>query len=741
MKRVLKLGVNIDHVATLRQARREGFPDLVAAASAAIAGGADSIVAHLREDRRHIQDTDIYSIRKLKTHFDLEMAATDEMLKIALNVKPDMVTIVPEKREELTTEGGLDVSGNLSRLREFAKRLEDSGIRVSLFIDPLEDQIRASSKTGASFIEIHTGKYAASGSKKDIGDIAGAVKLAKSLGLRVNAGHGLDYGNASSVAKIDGIEELNIGFSIIARSIFTGIKKAVSDMKKLLMLFAVFGVLCSCSYSAVVVPPTVEAIPEWIDKLVATEEAAPNVMEKAGVAGEVSMPVRSIFVDMPPEHWAAGSVTRLVKMGVTQGYPDGTFRGDRNISRYETAMFLSKLAYEMQMKAAADEKLAEELKAETYKLRYTLDMYRKPLEKKPVSASFYARTILGNIVSANSASSIINAPLGPVFDWRLKASYKQELGGSGFVRIGMDTMDSARNSRDFVKEMLEAEAQFVSKWGLGLNLTSGPGLVIHREGTVNIFPSEDYRAYIRPNNGIKLFYESGDIEGGLGYRATSVSTNGAAAMNDAFAYAGYRFKNTFIGDVRLKYSVDLFNNDLRANFATTESTINMYEMIVEPADKVEVGIKLGASGSVTTPHNVFAGISFISKDLFRGGSSIKLFANKIGSDFFDFPTYQAITGVNLFDKLYQSGTYDLGMEISQVVSRRLSLKMIADIVTGPTGLYGKDEPKSSATFELDMDYGLTEYAIMTFGFRTHQDPSALTNATSDMLWLGFRYNY
>jgi pyridoxine 5-phosphate synthase len=733
MKRGIKLGVNIDHVATLRQARREGFPDLIAAASAAIAGGADSIVAHLREDRRHIQDSDIYSIRKLKTHFDLEMAATDEMLKIALNVKPDMVTIVPEKREELTTEGGLDVSGNLSRLREFAKRLEDSGIRVSLFVDPLEDQIRASSETGASFIEIHTGKYARSGSKKDLSDIAASVILAKSLGLRVNAGHGLDYGNAASVARIDGMEELNIGFSIIARSIFVGLKKAASDMKKLLMLFAVFGVLCSCSYSAVVVPPTVEAIPGWIDKLVATEEAAPE---------------KPIFVDVPPEHWAANSVARLFKMGVTQGYPDGTFRGENNITRYETAVFLSKMAYEMQVKAAADEKLAEELKAETYKLRYTLDMYRKPLEKRPISASFYARTILGNIVSANSASSIINAPLGPVFDWRLKASYRQELGGSGpaspiggFVRIGMDTMDSARNSRDFVKEMLEAEAQFVSKWGLGLNLSSGPGLVIHREGTVNIFPSEDYRAYIRPNNGIKLFYESGDIEGGLGYRATSVSTNGAAAMNDAFAYAGYRFKNTFMGDIRFKYSVDLFNNDLRANFATTESTINMYEMIVEPADKVEVGIKLGASGSVNTPHNVFAAVSLVSKDLFRGGSAIKLFANKIGADFLEFPTYQAITGVNLFDKLYQSGTYDLGMEISQGVSRRLSLKIIADVVTGPTGLYGKDEPKSSATFELDMDYGLSEYAIMTFGFRTHQDPSALTNATSDMLWLGFRYNY
>jgi len=234
MKRKVKLGVNIDHVATLRQARRENIPDIISAAKLAIAGGADSIVAHLREDRRHIQDRDVHAIRKLRTHFDLEMAATDEMLNIALGVKPDMATIVPEKREELTTEGGLDVIGNMPRLKRLARKLEDAGIRVSLFVDPQVSQITASSKTGASFIEIHTGKYSRTNSKKDFNDIARSVKLAKKLGLRVNAGHGLDYHNAAKVAKLSGVEELNIGFSIIARSVFTGIKKAASDMKKLI---------------------------------------------------------------------------------------------------------------------------------------------------------------------------------------------------------------------------------------------------------------------------------------------------------------------------------------------------------------------------------------------------------------------------------------------------------------------------------------------------------------------------
>jgi len=234
MKRRVKLGVNIDHVATLRQARLEGIPDLISAAKAAIAGGADSIVAHLREDRRHIQDSDIQAIRKLHSRFDMEMAATEEMLNIALKIKPDIVTLVPEKRRELTTEGGLDVAGNFEQIKWLSKKLEGSGINVSLFIDPSRDQVEASSRTGASFIELHTGNYARSASKKELKKIIAAVKYAKKIGLRVNAGHGLDYNNVKAIASIDGIEELNIGFSIIAKSIFTGIKTAVSNMKELL---------------------------------------------------------------------------------------------------------------------------------------------------------------------------------------------------------------------------------------------------------------------------------------------------------------------------------------------------------------------------------------------------------------------------------------------------------------------------------------------------------------------------
>lgn len=233
MKKI-RLGVNIDHVATLRQARREAFPDVVAAAREVISAGADGIVVHLREDRRHVQDRDVISLRGLRTRLDLEMAMSDEIKRIALRIRPDMVTLVPEKREELTTEGGLDVVRCEKRLKGFVRELIDRGIIVSLFVDPIPSQIRASAGTGAQFVEIHTGAYANSRSAgkraSELRKIRSATALALKTGLRVNAGHGLDYRNARAVAAIKGIEELNIGFSIIARSVFVGLKTAVSEM-------------------------------------------------------------------------------------------------------------------------------------------------------------------------------------------------------------------------------------------------------------------------------------------------------------------------------------------------------------------------------------------------------------------------------------------------------------------------------------------------------------------------------
>lgn len=226
---MMRLGVNIDHIATLRQARREDFPDPAEAAREAVSGGADGIVCHLREDRRHIQDEDVFRLRKLKTRLDLEMAATSEMLDFALKLKPEMVTIVPEKRQEITTEGGLDVKPGI---KQYVKKFKDSGIIVSLFIDPEPEQIKASAETGAEFIEIHTGEYARS--PKEIKKIKAAVKLARGLGLKVNAGHGLDYNNVREICKIPGIEELNIGYSIIARSVFVGMKKAVVEMRRIM---------------------------------------------------------------------------------------------------------------------------------------------------------------------------------------------------------------------------------------------------------------------------------------------------------------------------------------------------------------------------------------------------------------------------------------------------------------------------------------------------------------------------
>lgn len=233
-----RLGVNIDHVATLRQARGGSEPDPVAAAAMAELAGADGITIHLREDRRHIQDRDLRILRQtVQTRLNLEMAATDEMVAIALSVKPEACTLVPEKRAELTTEGGLDVRIHHEALKLAIEKLQQGGIVVSLFIDPDPDQIKAANKVGADYIEIHTGAFADAPSWKEeqleLIKIENAVKLARKLDLGVNAGHGLNYVNVKKVAAIGGIEEFNIGHSIMSRAILVGLDRAVRDMSEL----------------------------------------------------------------------------------------------------------------------------------------------------------------------------------------------------------------------------------------------------------------------------------------------------------------------------------------------------------------------------------------------------------------------------------------------------------------------------------------------------------------------------
>lgn len=232
------LGVNIDHVATLRNARGGIDPDVITAARICKDVGAESITTHLREDRRHIKDADVRAIRLLpKTRLNLEMAMTDEMQKIALEIKPDAVCIVPEKRQELTTEGGLDVAGQLDRAIAFVNPLVEKGIEVSMFIDPDITQVSAAYKTGAQFIELHTGKYSEYyGTDKEeetFQDLKGAATFAQSLGLKVNAGHGLNYENVTRMHEIPDLVELNIGHSIIARAVFVGLAQAVKEMKEL----------------------------------------------------------------------------------------------------------------------------------------------------------------------------------------------------------------------------------------------------------------------------------------------------------------------------------------------------------------------------------------------------------------------------------------------------------------------------------------------------------------------------
>jgi len=232
------LGVNIDHIANVRQARRTVEPDPVQFAFLAELGGADSITVHLREDRRHIQDRDVFLLKEtIKTKLNLEMAATEEMLGIAKKLLPDYVTIVPEKRQEVTTEGGLDVKSNARYLKNFVESLKDSNIEVSAFIDPFSEQIICSREIGFDFIELHTGKYAeltGQNQYRELQRIIESSHEANDLGLVVNAGHGLNYNNVKKIASINNMNELNIGHSIVARALAVGLETSVREMKSLI---------------------------------------------------------------------------------------------------------------------------------------------------------------------------------------------------------------------------------------------------------------------------------------------------------------------------------------------------------------------------------------------------------------------------------------------------------------------------------------------------------------------------
>jgi pyridoxine 5-phosphate synthase len=233
-----RLAVNVDHIATIRQARGGAEPDPVAAAMLAEVAGASGVIVHLREDRRHIQDRDVRLLREVvKTHLNLEMAATDEMVKLALEVLPDVATLVPERRQELTTEGGLDVGGQEERAAEVVRVLTEGGIKVSLFIDPEEQQILASRSVGAQAVELHTGRYADAdsdaGRQQELEMLMSAASFTRDQDLLLHMGHGLTYRNVVPVARIPGVSELNIGHSIVARAVMVGFQQAVREMKEL----------------------------------------------------------------------------------------------------------------------------------------------------------------------------------------------------------------------------------------------------------------------------------------------------------------------------------------------------------------------------------------------------------------------------------------------------------------------------------------------------------------------------
>ena len=232
-----KLCINIDHIATVREARKTIEPDPVLAAKLAIEGGADGITVHLREDRRHINDRDVLLLSQTLKNvlFTLEMAATDEMLEISSKVKPGLVTLVPEKRQELTTEGGLNITGQKNYLKEYLEKLHKNNLIVSIFINADKDQIKIAKEIGTDYVEMHTGPYAERPGEKELNTVKEAISFARELGLKTNAGHGLNYENIKPIASIKGLDQLHIGHSVISKAVLIGIKEAVKEMKDLML--------------------------------------------------------------------------------------------------------------------------------------------------------------------------------------------------------------------------------------------------------------------------------------------------------------------------------------------------------------------------------------------------------------------------------------------------------------------------------------------------------------------------
>ncbi|MFC1559991.1 S-layer homology domain-containing protein [Candidatus Margulisiibacteriota bacterium] len=490
---------------------------------------------------------------------------------------------------------------------------------------------------------------------------------------------------------------------------------------------------------------------EDVDKALASVEADIATLEAEIPTQEVKLSPEppltervEIFTDVPADHWAYDAVNELVAEGLTQGYPDGTFRGRNYITRYETAVFLSKMAHRVQIRNAINEKILEELKAEVYKIRYTLDFYKdEPLRRGPVYGRFRARARFGNLISANAAYGSVVAPIGPVFDYRLVTSYWQEFQGGAHIKLTVDTMDSGFSyPRDFVREMLDFEGGVETPHNWGIRLTGGPGTVIHREPT-NIFPSEDNTVYLRPKNGATVFYDKDSLDAGIKYQTASITTDGVAAVHDVGFNLGYEYKKTAFGKVKFMYSLDNYANDLRAGMATLESTINMYEMVIYPNTAHKIGLKIGISSFPDT-ENYYLGGYYVAENIFGADSKFALHMSRIGEQFLNAPgdlDQDDILGVNLFDKLLRNGTYDIGTEIAHKVGEGRAFRIKGGLVLGKDGQYDASETDAEATIEINMDYGMFEDAVMTIGYRIYQKPSLTSNTTSDILGIGFNYLY
>jgi len=541
-------------------------------------------------------------------------------------------------------------------------------------------------------------------------------------------------------------------------------------MRKFIVISAILLCICGACFAQQATPETITPATQII---AATPEVIPATVEvktisvtpEEHISPKVqTAPSATKFRDVPDDHWAAESVYDLVNMGVTQGYPDGTFRGNNNITRYETAMFLSKLAGAIgQSGDQADmeiEKMRDDLRAEIRQLRAEIaEIKRMPVEgeEKPITGSFSSKIMFGNLIARNTSIEGEYAPVGPIVRYRLKTTFARNIGESAKLRINLDTMDSGfgGGSSDLSMKILDVEGNMKLDMGLDnpidVKVTSGPGPVVHTEEADAqgnyIARSENGVVYVRPYNGINFSTKMSGIDIGLGYIARSINTFGEVQVNQINGSLGYNFPGMFfVPSFKLNTNIDYLSSNPQSNPAGPTDTKYTFDTSFMLSQKNKIGF-LYSFGQGSAPHNALLGLEFDLLDAWDTGTTILFKYKKIGSEYlYENATLREdmFAGLDVFNRYIGSGgglgLVDMGFEISQIVNESVNLISRVDWRLAPDNSYGTDNPQTSLVMEAGVSWNIATDTMFDALYRVEGIPSN-ADQSSDMTQISLSFKY